>query len=170
MTRSLRSLRIVSHRTFGRGLSAALLGAIALLAAGCGSGGPAVHPASGKLTIGGQVPAGVQVSLFPVSGSGPIASGNVDPVTGQFKLTTAGSVGKPAGQGAVAGKYKVVLSAGGGGGAPSPEEVMKQYSNTGNGKSPPPPKASFPKEFGSASTSPKEVEIKPGPNTLDIAL
>lgn len=169
MTRSLRSLRFASHRTFGRGLSAALLGAVALIAAGCGSGGPAVHPASGKLTIGGQVPAGVQVSLFPVSGNGPIASGMVDAATGQFSLTTAGSVGKPAGKGAVAGKYKVVLSAAGGG-QPSQEEIMKQYASTGGGKAPAAPKASFPKEFGSASTSPKEVEIKPGPNTLDIAL
>lgn len=169
MTRSLRSLCFASHRTFGRGLSAALLGAIALVAAGCGSGGPAVHPASGKLTIGGQVPAGVQLSLFPVSGNGPIASGMVDAATGQFSLTTAGSVGKPAGKGAVAGKYKVVLSAAGGG-QPSQEEIMKQYANTGSGKAPAAPKASFPKEFGSASTSPKEVEIKPGPNTLDIAL
>lgn len=147
----------------------ALLGALALGMVGCGEGGPAIHPTTGKLTIGGQVPPGVQVSLFPVSGNGPIASGMVDAATGQFSLTTAGRVGKAAGKGAAAGKYKVVLSAASGG-APSPEEIMKQYSNTGNGKAPAAPKASFPKEFGSASTSPKEVEIKPGPNTLDLAL
>jgi hypothetical protein len=148
----------------------ALLGFIALGMAGCGAGGPACQPTTGKLTIGGQVPSGVQVSLYPVSGNGPIASGNVDAATGQFTLTTAGRVGKPAGQGAVAGKYKVVLSAGGGSGGPSPEEMMKQYSNVGANKAPATPKASFPKEFGSASTSPKEVEIKSGPNTLDLAL
>lgn len=169
MTRSPRSICRASHRSTRRGLSLALLGALSIAAVGCGAGGPAIHPASGKLTIGGQVPAGVQVSLFPVSGNGPIASGMVDSATGQFSLTTAGSVGKPAGKGAAAGKYKVVLSAASGG-APSPEEIMKQYANTGNGKAPAAPKATFPKEFGSASTSPKEVEIKPGPNTLDIAL
>lgn len=173
MTRSSsRSLRTVFRAVHSlRGvLPVALLAALSLGLTGCGAGGPVCHPASGKLTIGGQVPSGVLVSLYPVSGSGPIASGVVDASTGQFTLTTAGRVGKPAGQGAVAGKYKVVLSAGGGSAGPSPEEMMKQYSNIGSKKEPAAPKASFPKEFGSPATSPKEVEIKSGPNTLDLAL
>ena len=82
------------------------------MAAGCGAGGPAFHPVSGKLTIDGQVPASVQVSFYPVDGKGPIASGLVDAGTGRYELTSSGGVGKPAGKGAVVGKYKVVLNAG----------------------------------------------------------
>ena len=82
--------------------------------AGCGVGGPAFHPVSGKLTIDGQIPANVQVSFSPVDGKGAIASGNVDAGTGRYELTSSGGVGKPAGKGAVIGKYKVVLNAGGG--------------------------------------------------------
>ena len=140
---------------------------VAATAIGCGAGGPSFHPVTGKLTIGGQVPANVQVSLYPVGGKGPIASGSVDAASGQFTLTSSGGVGKQSAKGAVAGKYKVVLNAAGGA-AGSNEDMMKQYG--GGGKAPAAPKASFPKEFGAASTSPKEVEIKSGPNNLDLAL
>lgn len=135
--------------------------------AGCGPAGPSFEPVTGKLTVGGQVPANVQVSLYPLNGKGPIASGSVDASSGQFTLTSSAGVGKPSAKGAVAGKYKVVLNTVGG---PSgtKEEMMKQYS--GGGKAPAAPKLSFPKEFGAASTSPKEVEIKSGPNSLDLAL
>ena len=145
-------------------------GLLVLVAAvGCAPAGPSFHPVSGKLTVGGKVPANVQISLYPVDGKGPIASGTVDSSSGQFTLTSSGGVGKAAGKGAVAGKYKVVLNSSSGG-TGSPEEMMKQYSGGGAGKAPSAPKASFPKEFGSASTSPKEVEIKSGPNSLDLAL
>lgn len=137
---------------------------------GCGPAGFTFHPVSGKLTIGGKVPSNVQVSLYPVGGKGPIASGAVDAATGQFQLTSSGGANKPSGKGAVAGKYKVVLNSSGGAPGMTPDQAMKQYQQTGQGKAPAAPKAEFPKEFGSASTSPKEVEIKAGPNTLDLAL
>ena len=150
---------------------ALLLGAVALVVAGCGAGGPSFHPVGGKLTVDGKVPANVQISFYPVDGKGPIASGNVDAGTGRYDLTSSGGVGKPAGKGAVAGKYKVVLNAsGGGGGAASPEAMMAQYSGNNQGKAPAAPKASFKKEYGSASTSPKEVEVKSGTNSIDLDL
>ena len=151
---------------------ALLLGAVALVVAGCGAGGPSFHPVGGKLTVDGKVPANVQISFYPVDGKGPIASGNVDAGTGRYDLTSSGGVGKPAGKGAVAGKYKVVLNAsgGGGGGAGSPEAMMAQYSGNNQGKAPAAPKASFKKEYGSASTSPKEVEVKSGANSIDLDL
>ena len=149
---------------------ALLLGAVALVVAGCGAGGPSFHPVGGKLTVDGKVPANVQISFYPVDGKGPIASGNVDAGTGRYDLTSSGGVGKPAGKGAVAGKYKVVLNAGGGAGAASPEAMMAQYSGNNQGKAPAAPKASFKKEYGSASTSPKEVEVKSGTNAIDIDL
>ena len=150
---------------------ALLLGSVALVVAGCGAGGPSFSPVGGKLTVDGKVPANVQVSFYPVDGKGPIASGNVDAGTGRYDLTSSGGVGKPAGKGAVAGKYKVVLNAGGAAGAASPEAMMAQYSGSNSqGKAPAQPKASFKKEYGSASTSPKEVEVKSGPNAIDIDL
>ena len=55
--------------------------------------------------------------------------------------------------------------------AGSNEAMMAQYSGGNNqGKAPAIPKASFKKEFGSASTSPKEVEVKSGANAIDLAL
>ncbi len=147
-----------------------LLGAVALVVAGCGAGGPSFNPVGGKLTVDGKVPANVQVSFYPVDGKGPIASGTVDAGTGRYDLTSSGGVGKPAGKGAVAGKYKVVLNAIGGG-AGSAEAMMAQYSGGNNqGKAPAAPKASFKKEYGAASTTPKEVEVKSGPNAIDLDL
>ena len=143
---------------------------VVMVVAGCGVGGPAFHPVSGKLTIDGQIPANVQVSFYPVDGKGPIASGNVDAGTGRYELTSSGGVGKPAGKGALTGKYKVVLNVGGST-AGSNEAMMAQYSGGNNqGKAPAIPKASFKKEFGSASTSPKEVDVKSGANAIDLAL
>lgn len=148
-----------------------LLGAVALVVAGCGAGGPSFNPVGGKLTVDGKVPANVQVSFYPVDGKGPIASGNVDAGTGRYDLTSSGGVGKPAGKGAVAGKYKVVLNvAAGGGGPQEAEAMMAQYSGSSQGKAPAAPKASFKKEYGSASTSPKEVEVKSGANSIDLDL
>lgn len=152
-----------------------LVGAVALLATGCGAG-PSFQPVSGKLTIDGKVPANVQVSFYPVDGKAPIASGNVDAGTGRYELTSNNGVGKAPGKGAVAGKYKVVLSvAAGGGGPQAAEAMMAQYSGSGGGdaakgKSPAMPKAPFKKEFGSSSTSPKEVEVKSGANSIDLDL
>lgn len=159
---------LISRSLLLRGMWA--LGLVAVVSAGCNPGGYSFNPVSGKLTIGGQVPQGVQVSLYPLDPKMPIASGTVDGSSGQFTLTSSAGVGKAAGKGAVAGKYKVVLNStsSGGPGGKSPEEMMKQYG--GGGKAPTAPKSTFPKEYGAASTSPKEVEIKSGPNTLDLAL
>jgi hypothetical protein len=154
-------------------IRALVLGCVALAVAGCGAGGPSFNPVGGKLTIDGKIPENVQVSFYPVDGKGPIASGTVDAATGRYDLTSSGGVGKPAGKGAVAGKYKVVLNAsggGGGGGAGSPEAMMAQYGGGNKGKSPAMPKASFKKEYSAASSSPKEVEVKSGANAIDLAL
>ena len=152
------------------GVTVSLVAAGVMFISGCGPAGPSFQPVGGKLTVEGKTPSGVQISFYPVSGKGPIASGTVDAATGRYDLTSSGGVGKAAGKGAVAGKYKVVLNAGGGaGGAAGSAEAMKaQYG--GGGKAPTVPKASFPKEYGSASTSPKEVEVKSGANTIDLDL
>ncbi len=151
------------------GMMAVAFGLVIGLVVGCAPAGPAFNPVSGKVTIGGQLPSGVQISFYPLDSKQPIASGSIDAATGRYELTSsAGTKGR--GKGAVAGKFKVVLNAAAsGGGAPgSPEAMMAQYS--GGGKAPAVPKATFPKEYGSASTSPKEVEVKSGQNTIDLEL
>lgn len=156
--------------TFSSPIRSVLLGCVALAIAGCGAGGPSFHPVGGKLTIDGKIPENVQISFYPVDGKGPIASGTVDAATGRYVLTSSGGVGKPAGKGAVAGKYKVVLNtSSAGGGAGSPEAMMAQYSGN-QAKAPAVPKASFKKEYGAAGTSPKEVEVKSGTNSIDLEL
>ena len=111
---------------------------VVMVTTGCSAGGQAFNPVSGKLTIDGQIPANVQVSFYPVDGKGPIASGNVDAGTGRYELTSSGGVGKAAGKGAVAGKYKVVLNVGGSA-AGSNEAMMgpvqrRQQSGEGSGR------------------------------------
>lgn len=143
-----------------RMLSATVV-ALALASPGCKPAGPDVHPVTGKLTIDGQPAQNVQIALYPAGGSGQMATGRVD-AGGGFSLVT----GNKGAKGAMVGKYKVVLT-------PIEESSMEadaaRYAS-GKGKPPTPPKAEFPKEYLSAESSPKEVEVKPGPNTIDIAL
>ena len=125
--------------------------AAALFAAGCGGDeGPAVHPVTGKLTIGGKAVDGIQITFEPI-GEGEAASGNTQP-DGTYTLFT-GVQGRV---GAAAGKYKVVLVDPGG------DDYMKEGAT--------------PKSEEDASSSgripadytPKEVEVKAGENKIDI--
>lgn len=134
--------------------------AIALLA-GCGPSGPAVQPVSGTLTIDGSPAKNVQVVFHPVDAGGLMASGQVD-ASGVYSLRS----GNTGAKGALVGKYKVVLS-------PFEEESMDAAAaryTSGTGKPTAPAKPAFPKEYLAPSTTPKEVEVKPGPNTIDIAI
>ena len=134
---------------------------LALAAPGCKPAGPDVHPVTGKLTIGGQPAQNVQIALYPVGGSSQMATGRVD-ASGVFSLVT----GNKGAKGAMVGKYKVVLT-------PYEESSMEAAAaryTSGKGKPPTPAKAEFPKEYLSAESTPEEVEVKPGPNTIDIAL
>lgn len=140
-----------------------LLG-IAALVVGCsGSSGPALSPVTGKLTIGGQPAKNVLVTFQPTDAKLPAASGRVDD-SGTYTLSS-GSTG---GKGAAAGTYKVVLQQLG----PSLAEMEAAYSR-GSGKQSAPPEgaqATFPDEYKDASTSPKEVTVTSGSNTINIDL
>lgn len=138
--------------------------AVAVLLVGCGPTGPALHPVTGKVTIGGSPASGIQVSFMPVDAKQMTASGKVE--GGSYTLFSN------AGKGAIAGKYKVVLSqaAAGGGGAPTPEQMAAQYSGNRQGGAAVKDKPSFPAEYSAADTTPLEVEVKAGPNTIDIPL
>ena len=128
---------------------------------GCGQSGPAVHAVSGTVTVGGKPVQNVQVTFMPTDPSRPVASGNVA-ADGRYVLTS-GATNK---RGAVAGAYKVVLSQLDGS---SQQELEARYTS-GTGGPPPVPKAAFPDEYKSVETSPKQVDVAAGSNTINIEI
>ena len=130
-------------------------------AIGCGPTGPSVYPVAGTVTIEGQPAQAVQVVLTPVAGDQQVAAGVTD-ASGRYQLTW----GSTARSGAEAGRYKVMLNQLS---TETEEELMARYSGGGR-KAPEKPKASIPKEYSSADTSPKEVEVTAGTNTIDIEI
>jgi hypothetical protein len=140
-----------------------------LILVGCGPGGPATHEVTGKVTIGGEPAKDLSITFSPVSPDGQVASGSVG-ADGTYTLYT-GAQGTP---GAVAGKYKVVLTEAqaGGSGAATSEEEMPDYMQSGEDptKAEPEESGGVPSEYTSAETTPKEVEVKAGPNTIDIEI
>jgi hypothetical protein len=129
---------------------------------GCGPRGPAVYPVSGTLTISGQPAANVQVVFMPVDPSHQVAIGRSD-ANGLYALTW-GSTNR---NGAEQGRYKVVLNQLE---TETDSETTDKYSAVGNRRPPKPPVAQFPAEYSAADTSPKEVEVSTGSNTINIEL
>jgi hypothetical protein len=124
---------------------------------GCnGGGGPETHPVTGKVTINGQPADGLQVTFNPVEPGKEAASGNVGP-DGKYTLYT-GIQGK---EGAPAGKYKITFS------DPSDSSYMDPGASGDPTKS---ASGRVPAEYRTASSSPKEVEVTAGPNTIDIEI
>jgi hypothetical protein len=88
------------------GTAILVISAIIAMAAGCGPSGPRVVPVSGQVTIDGEplatgIPGFVQI----VPSEGRAASGEIDPQTGRFVLTTL----KP-GDGCIEGTHRVTVS------------------------------------------------------------
>lgn len=136
------------------------LGMISMLI-GCGEGGPAMNAVTGTVTIGGQPAADVLVTLQPTDSSMEAASGRTG-ADGSYTLTT-GVQGKP---GAMTGSYKVVLQ-------PQSSSSMDEAAYAGGGdQSAPPagPESNIPDEYRSAETTPKQVDVTSGANTIDIAI
>lgn len=110
--------------------------------------GPETSAVTATVTRSGQPAQNVSVTLVPVEPSNPTASGMTDETGKAILVATANA------EGAVPGKYKVVLSA-----------VTSAEAYSGNR----PPENPIPSEWQSASTSPKEVEItESGPNEFKI--
>lgn len=136
---------------------------------GCGSGLPPkakLYPVKGKVTINGKPLTGctlMLVSMKPTPGSDDSYIGKLND-SGQFELSS------PSGKaGAAVGKYKVTFSTGAAEGVnKDPNEmynaVLKGTAKTRAKELP------FPKDFESALTSKKEVEITPESNELLIAI
>ncbi len=87
------------------GLIAVLLFISSLI--GCGGGGPRIVKVSGMVLVDGQplnLPQGVQAFIQFVPTGARAASGEIDPTTGRFTLTTA-----TPGDGCVVGQHKVAV-------------------------------------------------------------
>lgn len=161
-----------------------LLLACAIFVAGCGgTGKPATYPVKGKITGAKESLAGAIIQFSPVEPSKAAFSSGKIAQDGTYQIATLDGR-----SGAEAGKYKIVLSLGteamravmakgpkmvkdtsspGGG----PKMPMGMPNAKGGGKTMVPQfDFPFPSEYASAATSPKEVEVKSGQNTIDISL
>jgi hypothetical protein len=138
-------------------LAVALVGP---LLTGCDAPGPKVYSVKGKVTINGAPPKDVQIHLYPTDNFGTLGSALIG-ADGGYEILS-GNRGRP---GVAPGKYKVVLQQMGPSGK---EAAMARYGAGSAGGPPPAPMATFPKEYSAAETSPKEVEVKTQPNTIDI--
>lgn len=164
-------------------ITSTLLLSVAVGMMGCGSGGPSLHPVSGKITGAKGSLEGVLVVLNSLDSKGFSATGEVG-VDGTFKVNSNNDRA-----GAAIGKYKVTLALGAkamkkamegmaasgaklqpaanpGGGAPMPPGSGTMGAST----APPKMDKPFPEEYSSPTTSPKDFEVKAGKNVLDIAL
>jgi len=150
---------------------------------GCGSGGPSLHPVSGKITGAKGSLEGVLVVLNPLDSKGFSATGEVG-VDGTFKVNSNNDRA-----GAAIGKYKVTLALGAnamkkamegmaasgaklqsGSGAGGAMQTLPGVGAVGAVTGPPKIEKPFPEEYSSPTTSPKDFEVKAGKNVLDIAL
>jgi len=129
-----------------------LLVAATVVAAGCGRGAGDQAELTGTVSASGKAVAKGSISLVPIAGTGgPAAGGFV--ADGRYRLTGRDGV-RP-------GRFQVMLSASRKTGRMidnpvAPGTQIEEVIDV------------FPPQFGARSTL--EVEIKPGTNTLDVAI
>jgi hypothetical protein len=130
-----------------------LLSALFCLAAvlGCGSGGPATAPLKGKVTTGGQPVKGGTLT-FAIMTEG--ADAQTQPVIVAIKEDGT----YVAAEGAVPGKHRLLYSA--------PNIAWEAPEWDGKGAAPQPP----PNPYAGFVPTIKEVEVKSGPNEIDVEL
>lgn len=139
------------------------LALVLIFMGGCGGDGlPPVYPVTGKVSFSGGSLSGYRVSFVPASGSG----GGSAEIKDDGSYTLQAEDGR---MGCTAGKYKVTLQPGFD--PKAMQEAMKKLPMMkGNTKGLAPPESKLPKTYSAAATSPKEVEVKSGPNTIDISI
>ncbi len=132
----------------------ACVATLAVFLSGCGDSGLATHPVSGTVTIEGQPATDMRIDFHPVDPSNQMASGTLDS-GGKYTLFT-GQTGTP---GAMAGSYKVVLT---------PTMADTSYMDDPADGPPQGQQGGAPSEYTSVDTTPEEVEVRAGNNTINI--
>jgi hypothetical protein len=143
-----------------------LLLPLSFAASGCSDEGaaPRLYPVTGKVVVGGKPLEGITVQLTPIDPEKARPGLGVTDAEGKFAILTNGD------KGAASGKYKVVLVASSGarpaGGQASVEDatkaagqMMERMAQAGGKPVTAEPTLPFPKEWGNAGTTPKEVEV-----------
>ena len=130
---------------------------------GCGESKPKQYPVSGKVIVEGKPLADVGIFFVPAIGGDKAQnfSGKTGS-DGSYSLSDSADQSS----GALPGKYKVVLALAG---DAFQKQMMASMTAPGQG-GPPQITTPFPKEYQSAETSPKEVEVKAESNTIDITI
>jgi hypothetical protein len=136
---------------------------LVFLGSGCGGtgDGATLYSVKGKVTADGKPLANCTVNFttdHPAQGAQPGYSGTTN-AAGEYQLSYSGK------SGAAAGKYKVSFAT-----VVTQEAAKMAMMQPGSGGPPAPPPAPFPAEYSSAKTSPKEVEVKPTSNNIDISI
>ena len=138
--------------------------------AGCSSSGPSalpLYPVTGTFVVGGKPLKDTIVQLVPSDPESKAKPGiGRTDAEGKFMIRTNGD------KGANPGKYKVVLGTGADDSASkgpmSVEDASKMSGQYVKSKGIPTATLPFPKEWASAKTSPKEIEVVKGPVTVNI--
>jgi hypothetical protein len=134
----------------------ACVAVLAVFLSGCDGSGLATHPVSGTVTVDGQPATDMRVDFHPVDPSNQMASGTLDS-GGKYTLFT-GQTGTP---GAMAGRYKVVLT---------PTMADTSYMDGPAAGAPQGQSGGVPSEYTSVDTTPEEVEVTAGSNTINIEI
>lgn len=161
---------------------APILLCIGLCLSGCSSGEIRLYSVKGKVTGGTGPLKGLTIVFNPVDSKLPSSSAVLGE-DGSYNLNSGDGR-----SGAAAGKYKVTFVLGGDAMQAAMKDMAKNPSKTGfgpgsggmnpgpggGGPSPKPmgmnPSLPVPQAYSSASTSPKEVEVKEESNVIDISL
>ncbi|MEZ6135995.1 MAG: hypothetical protein R3C53_13930 [Pirellulaceae bacterium] len=160
-----------------KSLFSVLICSVALL--GCTPGGGAAklptHPVTGKVVMNGAPVPLASVTFSPIAAGKPPALGQTD-AAGVYTLTTYA-----AGDGAVAGDYKILVFKSAGVGAAGGEPA---HDPTGQGGGPSAPQHArggkpgatgssgslLPEKYSSATTTTLQKTVTEGDNTIDLTL
>jgi hypothetical protein len=156
---SNRNLASLNRFRMSRQLTGFALMACCLFAASCSRGGPALAPATGRVTYKSKPVANADVAFAPESGEGRIATGRTDS-DGRFTLGTFAI-----GDGAMIGKHRVSVMARGPERPPRPGEV-----GSGMPGEMMPGDPVIPMKYFAPDSSGLTEEVKRGKNHFDLAL
>ena len=144
---------MVGHFRAGRLGQLATVASLAVLLSSCGgSGGPKLHPVTGKVLCDDQPAEGATVVFHPAnSKADSLMPSGVVGKDGTFTLRTY-----PHGDGAPEGDYVVLVTWFEAAAAPKKE-----------GRDPPEPKSKLPEQYADATQSGLKATVKPGENKLE---